>query len=110
MKHTTTRFMGIALMVAACAGFTACAVGGVGQAFTSEQVASIKPGMTLAQVTQLLGSPQHTSMTQYGTMHSWVYVAPVTVTPLPFPTGAGKVTTQQVSINFVDGKVADTAK
>lgn len=93
------------LSLAIAAILTGCATGGVGQAFTTEQVASIKPGMTVAQVTELLGPPQHTSMTQYGTMLSWVYVPPVNVAP--FGIGMKMPQTNQVSINFIDGKVAE---
>ncbi|MBH1957168.1 MAG: outer membrane protein assembly factor BamE [Burkholderiales bacterium] len=109
MKHLFTRFSQASLMACASLALAACATAGVGQAFTAEQVASIKPGMTVEQVSGMLGSPQHTSITPYGTMHSWVYVAPVTITPIPFGTHI-KPETKQVSINFIDGKVAPTPK
>ena len=43
-------------------------------------------------------------------MLSWVYVPPVMVEPLPVLAGFLKIETKQVSISFIDGKVADTVK
>lgn len=95
----------ILAVVAALAG---CAVGGVGRAFTWEQVQQVQPGMTVAQVTDILGPPIHTAMTPQGTVMSWVYVPPVKVAPFPLP--GQPMQTQQASIIFVGGKVADTPK
>lgn len=98
------KLLAILMSVSALAG---CAVGGVGREFTWEQVQQIKPGMDISEVSELLGPPVHTAMTQNGTMVSWVYVPPVKVAPFTIP---AKVETRQVSITFIGGKVVDTPK
>lgn len=81
----------------------ACAVG-VGQDFTWEQVQSIKPGMTLEQVTGILGPPQNSSMSDQLTTVTWVHIPTTVVLPYLPPLG-GKGETRQVSFTFKNGKV-----
>ena len=64
----------------------------------------IKPGMSLAEVTTLLGPPLTTAMMSQGTVVSWAYVSPVKVAP--FYVG-GRPESRSVSITFRDGKVVD---